>query len=30
MIPSTVIDCTKEPYEVIRMGAGEWEIQFVE
>jgi len=24
MIPSTVIDCTKEPYEVIRMGAGEW------
>ena len=28
MIPSTVIDCTKEPYEVIRMGAGEW--RFVE
>ena len=25
MIPSTVIDCTQEPYEVIRMGAGEWE-----
>lgn len=24
MIPSTVIDCTKEPYEIIRMGAGEW------
>jgi len=24
MIPSTVIDCTKEEYEVIRMGAGEW------
>ena len=24
MIPSTVIDCTKEPYEVIREGAGEW------
>ncbi|MEI9909995.1 MAG: L-threonylcarbamoyladenylate synthase [Bacteroidota bacterium] len=23
-IPSTVIDCTKEKYEVIRMGAGEW------
>jgi len=23
-IPSTVIDCTKEEYEVIRMGAGEW------
>lgn len=25
MEPSTVIDCTKEPYEVIRMGAGVWE-----
>jgi tRNA threonylcarbamoyl adenosine modification protein (Sua5/YciO/YrdC/YwlC family) len=24
MIPSTVIDCTKDEYEVIRMGAGEW------
>lgn len=24
MIPSTVIDCTKEEYEVIRDGAGEW------
>lgn len=23
-VPSTVIDCTKEPPEVIRMGAGEW------
>ena len=23
-IPSTVIDCTKDEYEVIRMGAGEW------
>ena len=22
--PSTVIDCTKEDYEVIRMGAGKW------
>lgn len=22
--PSTVIDCTKQPPEVIRMGAGEW------
>lgn len=22
--PSTVIDCTKEEYELIRMGAGEW------
>ncbi len=25
IIPSTVIDCTKEPYEIIRMGAGKWE-----
>ncbi len=25
MIPSTVIDCTKEPYEVVRMGLGEWD-----
>ena len=25
MVPSTVIDCTKEDYEVIRMGAGEWD-----
>ena len=24
MIPSTVIDCTKDEYEVIRQGAGEW------
>ena len=24
MIPSTVIDCTKEEYEVIRQGAGIW------
>ncbi len=24
MIPSTVIDCTKEAYEVVRLGAGEW------
>ena len=23
--PSTVIDCTTDPYEVIRMGAGQWE-----
>ncbi|WP_153798293.1 L-threonylcarbamoyladenylate synthase [Foetidibacter luteolus] len=23
-IPSTVVDCTKDEYEVIRMGAGEW------
>jgi tRNA threonylcarbamoyl adenosine modification protein (Sua5/YciO/YrdC/YwlC family) len=26
MKPSTVIDCTTEPYEVIRQGAGEWEV----
>jgi tRNA threonylcarbamoyl adenosine modification protein (Sua5/YciO/YrdC/YwlC family) len=25
-IPSTIIDCTKEEYEVIRMGAGEFEL----
>ena len=25
MIPSTVVDCTKEEYEVIREGAGVWE-----
>ena len=25
-IPSTIIDCTKDEYEVIRMGAGEWSI----
>lgn len=25
VIPSTIIDCTKEPHEVVRMGAGEWE-----
>ena len=24
IVPSTIIDCTKEPYEVIRMGLGEW------
>lgn len=24
IIPSTVIDCTKDHYEVIRKGAGEW------
>ena len=24
MTPSTVIDCTKEDYEVIRQGAGIW------
>lgn len=26
MIPSTVINCTGEPYEVIRQGLGEWEV----
>lgn len=25
MVPSTVIDCTKDEYEVIREGAGVWE-----
>ena len=25
MIPSTIIDCTQEPYTVIRKGAGVWE-----
>ncbi len=25
MIPSTIIDCTKEDYEVVRMGAGSWD-----
>lgn len=24
-VPSTVIDCTKDDFEVIRIGAGEWE-----
>lgn len=24
MVPSTVIDCTDEPYEIIRQGLGEW------
>ena len=24
MIPSTIIDCTKDEYEVVRMGAGAW------
>lgn len=26
MKPSTIIDCTTEPYEVLRQGAGEWEM----
>ena len=25
-IPSTIIDCTKDEYEVVRMGAGEFEL----
>lgn len=25
VIPSTVIDCTTDEYEVLRMGAGQWE-----
>lgn len=25
MEPSTVVDCTREPYELIRQGVGEWE-----
>ena len=25
MQPSTVVDCTKEPYELIRQGVGEWD-----
>lgn len=25
MVPSTIVDCTKEPYEVVREGAGEFE-----
>lgn len=24
MIPSTIVDCTKEEYEVVRQGAGKW------
>jgi tRNA threonylcarbamoyl adenosine modification protein (Sua5/YciO/YrdC/YwlC family) len=24
MVPSTIVDCTNEPYEVIRLGLGEW------
>ncbi|MFY7965107.1 MAG: L-threonylcarbamoyladenylate synthase [Chitinophagaceae bacterium] len=23
-IPSTIVDCTKDEYEVVRLGAGEW------
>ena len=25
MTPSTIVDCTNEPYELIRQGLGEWE-----
>ncbi len=25
MVPSTIIDCTKDEYEVVRMGAGAWD-----
>lgn len=25
MTPSTIIDCTKDPYELVRLGAGEWD-----
>jgi tRNA threonylcarbamoyl adenosine modification protein (Sua5/YciO/YrdC/YwlC family) len=24
MIPSTVVDCTKDPYELVRQGLGDW------
>lgn len=27
MIPSTIVDCTKDTYEVIRQGAGEWNVE---
>jgi tRNA threonylcarbamoyl adenosine modification protein (Sua5/YciO/YrdC/YwlC family) len=26
-VPSTIVDCTKDEYEVIRLGAGEWNIE---
>jgi tRNA A37 threonylcarbamoyladenosine synthetase subunit TsaC/SUA5/YrdC len=25
MVPSTIIDCTKDSYELVREGAGAWE-----
>jgi len=25
MVPSTIIDCTDEPYQLLRQGLGEWE-----
>ena len=27
MIPSTIIDCTKEAYELVRLGAGAWDME---
>lgn len=27
MVPSTVVDCTNEPYTLIRQGAGEWLVE---
>ncbi|MEI2707553.1 MAG: L-threonylcarbamoyladenylate synthase [Chitinophagaceae bacterium] len=24
MIPSTIVDCTKDPYELVRLGLGDW------
>ncbi|CAN5175512.1 L-threonylcarbamoyladenylate synthase [soil metagenome] len=27
MVPSTIIDCTSEPYGVLRIGAGAWEVE---
>jgi tRNA threonylcarbamoyl adenosine modification protein (Sua5/YciO/YrdC/YwlC family) len=26
MVPSTIVDCTQEPYQLIRQGLGEWEM----
>lgn len=26
MVPSTIIDCTTDSYEIIRQGAGEWDL----
>jgi len=26
MVPSTIVDCTKDPYEIIRQGAGVFEV----
>ena len=27
MVPSTIIDCTKEAYELVRLGAGAWDME---